>query len=254
MMFDPNAFADQLLAEHDQGVRYHALLEVAKDPEGAYAIQDALIERLIARGAGQIVGWKIGLTTSAMQAMAGFSTPVAGAILASRAVSAGATVEASCYGRLGVESEVAVRLCATPPKEASEEVLFNCIDAVAAAFELIDDRGANYAILEACTLIADNSWNAGIVLGAAAPAVTIGQLKDVTGTLVRNGGPLGKGENPDALAVVAWLSEHLRGRGRRLEPGQWVLTGSVVRTEFASPGEHYQLTVGELPPVELTVG
>jgi 2-keto-4-pentenoate hydratase len=254
VMIDAEALADQLIAEHDQGVRYHALVEVANDPPGAYAIQEALIARLIARGEGQIVGWKIGLTSLAMQAMAGFSTPVAGAVLASRVIGSGDRVVASHYGRLGVESELAVRIGATPPPGATEEILFDCIDAVAAAFELVDDRGADYGALEACTLIADNSWNAGIVLGAGVPAKGIGQLKDLIGTLSRNGAHLGVGENSDALASVAWLADHLRTRGRHLEPGQWVLTGSVVRTEFASPSEHFRFELGGLPPVELGIG
>jgi 2-keto-4-pentenoate hydratase len=251
-MFDAAMLADQLLAEHDKGVRYHALTELANDPAGAYAVQDALIKRLIARGAGEIAGWKIGLTTPAMQAMVGFATPVAGAILASRVHQTGATVSVSSYGRLGIESEVAVRIRDTPPPGASERAVFACIDSIAAAFELVDDRGADYAQLEACTLIADNSWNAGIVLGPAVPAIEISQLKDLSGILTRDGVTLVQGESPDALAIVGWLSDHLRTRGRTLESGQWVLTGSVVRTEFAAAKEHYRLTVGNLPSVGAT--
>ena len=258
-MVDVAALADQLIEEHRQGVGYHALAEVANDLARAYAVQEAVIGRLIAGdgggGAGDIVGWKIGLTTAAMQAMAGITTPVAGAILNSRMHPSGVTVRAAQHGRLGVESELAVRLKATPPAGAEHDpaAVRACIDAVAAAFELVDDRGADYAVLEACTLIADNSWNAGVVLGGAIPVDEVPALAGMTGALTRDGVVIGTGETADALRIVGWLSDHLRTRGRRLEPGQWVLTGSVVRTEFARPGQHYALTLGALPPVEVTV-
>ena len=254
-MVDTAALADRLFEEHKQGMRYHALPEVANDLAKAYAVQEALIGRLIDGGAGGIVGWKIGLTTAPMQAMVGIATPVAGAILNTRAHPSGARVHADGHGRLGVESEVAVRLKATPPAGAEHDpaAVLACIDAAAAAFELIDDRDADYAVMEACTLIADNSWNAGMVLGDPVPVEAVSQLAGMAGTLTRDGAVIGTGENADALQIVGWLSDHLRTRGRRLEPGQWVLTGSVVRTEFARPGQRYHLAIGALPPVEVAV-
>ena len=39
------------------------------------------------------------------------------------------------------------------------------VDAVAPAIEIVDDRRADYRALDALSLIADNAWNAGIVLG-----------------------------------------------------------------------------------------
>jgi len=258
-MIDAAALANQLLEEHRQGVRYHALAEVANDLAMAYAVQEAVIERLIARaadsGGGEIVGWKIGLTSAAMQAMAGITTPVAGAILKAGAHRSGATLRAAGHGRLGVESEVAVRMKSTPPPGAAHDpaAVLACIDVVAAAYEVVDDRNADYAVLEAGTLVADNSWNSGMVLGEPVAVEQAPQLAGMRGTLTRDGVAIGDGESADVLQIVGWLSDHLRTRGRRLEPGQWVLTGSVVRTEFALPGQHYRFTVGALPPVEVTV-
>jgi len=108
-------------------------------------------------------------------------------------------------------------------------------------------------VLEAGTLIADNSWNAGMVLGDPAPVEQAPPRAGMRGTLTRDGVVIGAGESADVLQIVGWLSDHLLTRGRLLEPGQWVLTGSVVRTEFAQPGQHYHLTIGALPPVEVTV-
>ena len=38
------------------------------------------------------------------------------------------------------------------------------IDGVCAAIEIVDDRNADYANLDVLSLVADNSWNGGIVL------------------------------------------------------------------------------------------
>ena len=42
-------------------------------------------------------------------------------------------------------------------------------------------------------------------------------------------------------------------REKALEPGQWVMTGSVVTTKFARPGSRYRFELDALEPVEMTV-
>jgi 2-oxo-3-hexenedioate decarboxylase/2-keto-4-pentenoate hydratase len=54
--------------------------------------------------------------------------------------------------------------------------------------------------------------------------------------------------------ALAWLAEHLASRGGRLEPGQWVTTGSIVPTRYPKPGQIYEFAVADLPPVRLEVG
>ena len=44
------------------------------------------------------------------------------------------------------------------------------VDGVCPAIEIIDDRGADYRSLDAFSLIADNAWNGGIVLGDFTPS------------------------------------------------------------------------------------
>jgi 2-keto-4-pentenoate hydratase len=52
---------------------------------------------------------------------------------------------------------------------------------------------------------------------------------------------------------VAWLASLLQSQGRPLQPGHWVLTGSIIPTIFPAPGGHYLFSVDGLPPVELRV-
>ena len=68
---------------------------------------------------------------------------------------------------------------------------------VCAAMELIDDRNADYASLDAASLVADNSWNAGAVLGDFVE--TIDDLADLCGTVRLNGVEIDRGYGRDVL-------------------------------------------------------
>jgi 2-keto-4-pentenoate hydratase len=198
-----------------------------------------------------------------MQQMCGLDQPVAGRILEKRIHRGAARIALDGFARLGVESELCIILKEDLPIRAaplSLDEVARAVGAVAAAFELIDDRGADYARLDACSLIADNSWNAGVVLGepspldARHPAIEVGALD---GTLIIDGQPADFGNSRDALshpfAVVQWLGNHLRSFGSALRAGDLVMTGSIVPTRFARAGEGYRFELAGLEAVELWV-
>jgi 2-keto-4-pentenoate hydratase len=236
-----------------QSVRNH----VGANLSLAYDIQDRVIEQL-AGGAGH-AGYKIGLTTPRMQAMCGVDQPVAGTIFAGRLHNSAAAIEVARFVHLGLESEIAVQIGAPLPdtKELDAAAVLACLSQVCAAFELIDDGNADYAALDAVSLIADNAWNAGLVLGPPAPAADFPHLKNRTGTLFRNGDALDHGNSSDVmgdpLEVVVWLAKHLAKRGESLKPGQSISTGSIVTTRFAIPGERYRFEVEGLAGVEALI-
>src|SRR5262249_12669740 len=82
--------------------------------DDAYRIQDMLHRLMAEAGRGEIVGWKIALTSKAMQQMTGVDQPAAGAIF-SKLVHAPARVDVAAYHHLGVEFEVAVRMAGDLP-------------------------------------------------------------------------------------------------------------------------------------------
>lgn len=258
-MTDPASFAKAIAQRHEKRERF-----TLDAPEGragdlafAYATQDALLPRL--GGGAEIVGWKIGLTTPRMQQMCGVAEPIVGAILAGRLHRAPARVAVGDHVRLGVESEIALRIgraFATGETVSPGRVLEH-VDGVAAAFELVDDSGADYARLSAVTLVADNAWNAGLVTGPVRAAADIGALAGRRGVLTRDGEAVDEGSSSDVLGdpanALAWVVGHLASRGRALEPGQWVSTGSIVPTKFVAPGQTWRFEVEGLEPVELTL-
>jgi 2-oxo-3-hexenedioate decarboxylase/2-keto-4-pentenoate hydratase len=225
----------------------------------AYRIQDALVALVAAETGTAAAGYKIGLTTKRMQAFCGIDQPIAGVVLADRVVQSGARLDPQAYGRLGIEFEICVRLgCELPGREAPYLVseVAAAIDGVCAAVEIVDDRGADYAALDAVSLVADNSWNAGVVLGAfRTPDM---DLAAAVGTVTKSGETIGSGTGADVLghplAAVAWLADHLGLSGRSLRAGDLVMTGSMVTTRFPEPGDAYHFDIAGLGTVEVTIG
>lgn len=250
--------AQRLFREHREGVLFRPLPpDRHGDLDYAYAVQTMLLEAMLDESKDTVCGWKIGLTTKRMQQFCGVDTPIVGAILSSLLQSSPAVIPHSSYVRLGIEMEVAVQLGSALPDRPTAADVRRCLSRVAAAYELVEDRAANYAQLDACSIISDNSWNAGIVLGEPVAAAALGDLLGRSGVLKRGGEEIGRGLTEDAggdpLEVVAWLASLLQAQGRPLQAGQWVLTGSIIPTIFPEPGGHYEFSVDGLPPVELRV-
>src|SRR5438876_965765 len=97
---------------HRMRVRYGPLDATlrAAPLDDAYRIQYALHRIMAKAGRGEIAGWKIALTSRAMQRMTGVDQPAAGAIFSKVVHSSPARVDLAAYHHLGVEFEVAVRL------------------------------------------------------------------------------------------------------------------------------------------------
>ena len=115
--------------------------------EDAYRIQDALHRLLAEAGRGDIAGWKIALTSKAMQQMTGVDQPAAGAIFSTTIHPSPARVALGAYHHLGVEFEVAVRLADDLPVSGGPWTRASVAEHVAAclpAFELVEDGDADY--------------------------------------------------------------------------------------------------------------
>ena len=250
--------ARRLIAEHDARQPYRGVEPWPADAGEAYVydVQDRLTALRLARS-GRIAGYKIGLTTPVMQKLCHGDRPIAGAMFESGIRTSPATIRASDFVRLGIESELAVRIGRPLPAgkgRLGRGDIAPCIAEIATAFELIEDRGADYATLDWRGMAADNSWHGGLVLAEAVPMRDIADLK---GALEIDGKPAGEGSTRDVLGhpleAVAWLAAHLAARGQRLEPGQWVSTGSIAPIRHATAGQRFRFIIAGLPPVEARV-
>jgi 2-keto-4-pentenoate hydratase len=249
--------AESLLAQHKANQRFTSLRPPAAPATipDAYDIQEQYVSLLCGEH-GEAVGYKVGLTSATMQAFCRIDHPIAGVVLASRVHRSGTTVRRSGFGRLGLEFEIAVRIKSDVPVASmphTAETIRPHIDGVCAAVELVDDRNADYANLDVRSLVADNSWNGGIVLSEFATAWP--DLESALGRATNDRVAIGEGYGRDILGhpfnSVAWLATQLASRGAGLRAGQVVMTGSVMKTVFPQEDAVYRFELEQIGFVEM---
>lgn len=227
----------------------------------AYAAQGAF-HVLNAQRNGEIVGYKVALTTKVMQQMVGYEEPIPGAIFASTVHTSPATTACADYTHLGIECEIAVRLGRDLPaarEPYTRATVTDAIDEVMAAFELVDDRNVYYPDFASNILsfIADNAWNAGVVLGQASTNWRDLDLAAVRGVMQINGEDVAEGVGADVMGhpldALAWLANSQAGRGRPLRAGMLVMTGSMIATRFVAAGDTVRFRVAGMSEVRVDI-
>jgi 2-keto-4-pentenoate hydratase len=254
--FDPQAAARYVLDAHRSRADYRNLPpEIApRTLADAYAAQAALAPLLEAQF-GPVAGLKIATTTKVMQALMGIDHPCGGLIFARRIHASPTRIRLAEHVRLMVECELALRLgrdLAGPAESFTAASVAPAIAAVMPAFELIEDRNADYKSTSALSMIADNCWNAGIVIG---PDVPFDLARPPVGTLGRltiNGAQNHEGRTEDPLATLAWIANLANQNGRPLAADMVVITGSVIPTLPIAAGDRFVFSLDGLGSVEMT--
>lgn len=247
--------ADQIAAEADlletaERTRVQTGLISLKHPgitlDEAYAIQDAWVKRKLASGR-RIIGWKIGLTSKAMQAALNITVPDSGVLLDDMAFDDGAVIAPDRFIQPRIEAEVAFVMKA--PLEGPGIGVFEVLRAtefVTPALEILDTRilRVDPDTRKARTIIdtvSDNAANAGIVLGGRALAPEATDMRWMGAIVSRNAEVeetgLGAGVLNHPARGIAWLANRLAQYGGRIEAGQVVLAGSFIRPIEARHGD-----------------
>jgi 2-keto-4-pentenoate hydratase len=231
---------------------------VPADEEEGYQIQRAVHDLLLPK-IGALVGYKIGCTSAVMQEYLGINHPCGGGVFEKGVHESGAELKMADYVRVGVECEIAVKLARDlAPGEApfTAEWVAEAIADYYPAIEIVDDRYAKWEAMGAPTLIADDFFAAGCVLGRAVPRITAPDLHDVKGRALVNGEEVASGTGADVLGhphhALAWLANHLAAEGKGLHAGQVVLTGSLVRTIWLNAGDSVVMELAGLGKVKAT--
>jgi 2-keto-4-pentenoate hydratase len=229
----------------------------ADEAEG-YLVQRA-VHDLLLPNTGPLVGYKIGCTSPVMQQYLQIAHPCGGGVFERGVQESGVTLPAADFVRVGVECEIAVRLGRTllPSEEPfTAEWVKEAVDACLPAIEIVDDRYEKWETLGAPTLIADDFFAAGCVLGAQVARTAAPDLLSIIGRTLINGEETGHGTGADVLGdpyqALAWLANHLAEEGKGLHAGQIVLTGSLVKTAWLKAGDHIAVELDGLGRVEAT--
>lgn len=222
-----------------------------QDLSDAYDIQDALHRRLAAAGHGPVVGHKIGCTTPVMREFLAIPNPCAGGVFAPTARDLEGRFVHADFLHVGVECEIAVRLGTDLGGGPYARVgVGAAVDTVMAAIEVVDDRYADYHAFDTPTLVADDFFGAGCVLGPPVTDWTALDLATVAGRMTINGGEVGHGVGGDIMGhpfeALAWLATMRAARGTPLRAGEFVLLGSVVATKWIARGDVVEIELDGL--------
>jgi 2-keto-4-pentenoate hydratase len=226
----------------------------------AYAFQLVVNQQLSRSGLGLPVGHKIGCTTPVMQAYLGISNPCAGEVFAATVVERQGVVSRASYRRLGVECEIAIGLSrdvAADDAPFTRDSIASYVDSVMAGIEIVDDRYRDFRSLGAPTLIADNFFNAGCVLGEPIRGLRPLDLGRLAGRMLINGREVGHGDGGmilgHPLEALAWLANSRAARGLGLQKGAFVFLGSLVETKWPDPGDSVRIEIDRLGALDLQV-
>jgi 2-keto-4-pentenoate hydratase len=217
----------------------------------AYRIQLALIDRRCAEGERQI-GWKVGLTSKAIQQQFGFHEPCFGCILETRPN--GHVFATGELRKPGFETELCMRLGRPLSGEVSPDEARAAVAVVHPSFEIIETRGDPGQI---ALMLADNAQQHSVILGepvALTPALHLDQVEarvELNGTLVATG--VGSAVLDHPLNSIVWLARKLGEYGRNLQAGELVMTGSLVRQFPLAAGDRARASFSGIGPVEVRV-
>ncbi|MEM7041767.1 MAG: 2-oxo-hept-4-ene-1,7-dioate hydratase [Pseudomonadota bacterium] len=223
------------------------------DMEGAYAIQDTLISQKLDAGRKKI-GWKIGLTSKAMQQALGIDIPDSGVLLDDMLFANGAEIPAGRFIQPRIEAEIAfVMKAPLAGDHITRDDVRTATDHVTAAIEVLDTRilrqdpesGTPRKIVDT---IADNAANAGIIRSETYHDIDAFDLRWIGAIVKRNGEVeetgLGAGVLNDPIEGIVWLARRMRQYGQTIEPGQVILAGSFIRPIECPPGTEIEADFG----------
>jgi 2-oxo-3-hexenedioate decarboxylase len=206
----------------------------------AYAVQQALRARMVARGV-KVTGLKMGLTSRAKMQQMGVKESLHGFITDEGAYGDGAAIPVARYIHPRIEAEIAVVMkTALRGPGCSIEQASAAIDFVVPAVEIIDSRFADFKF-DVASVIADNTSAAGYVVGGRSRRLQDVDLLTEGVVLTRNGqvAELGAGAAVlgDPLEAVAMLANQRAALGADIPAGALVLTGGITAAIHVHPGD-----------------
>jgi len=226
----------------------------------AYTLQSAVSAELARTRLGRVVGHKIGCTTPVMQKFLGIGSPCAGEVFAGTVLHGEGIVSRANYRKLGVECEIVVEIGKDIEPQSrlyTRQSVAVHVGAVMAGIEIVDDRYDDYRTIGANTLIADNFFNAGCVLGTAVADWRGLDLAALSGSMHINDAEVGRGIGAAVMGhpfeALAWLANARGKRKEGLRRGEFVFLGSLVETKWLAAGDTVAIAIEHLGDAKLIV-
>ena len=227
--------------------------------DDAYEIQAKWMA--IKQAEGRVIrGYKIGLTSRAMQMTMKIDEPDYGTLLDDMFFGNGAEIEAADFTDPRIEVELAFVL---KDRLAGENVTLDDVmratDYVIPALELIAartyrvDPDSGY-VRRIEDTISDNAASAGVILGEQRIEPDKVDLRWCGAVLYRNGvveeTGLAAGVLDHPANGIVWIARRFAPHGIALEPGQVLLSGSFTRPVLVRPGDVFRADYGNQGSIE----
>ena len=223
-------------------------------PVQAYGIQERLVAARISQGE-TLLGWKVGLTSAAMQQQLGVDQPDYGAILSDWVVADGSELPVDAFIAPRVEAEICFRL-ARPLRGPGVTVadVLAATESVSPALEIIDSRIRDWKLTLVDT-IADMASSARIVVSEERVSPRDLDLRAVTVDMTREGETVASGIGAaclgDPAAAVAWAANTLGALGVTLQAGHIVMPGALHAAAPVVAGSTFTATFVGLGSVSI---
>jgi len=229
--------ADLIVRAHLTGAQLETgSAEAPQCLDEAYAVQDAVSQRLwISRG-DAIRAWKTGGPNAQ-------ATPIAAPIPQSRLFTSPARLPGSDFHIIGIEAELAYRLHNDLPPRAMpyvEDDVAAAVGSVHVAIEVCDSRLRDWRTVDALWKLADMQMNGALIVGVGvADWVRIVPERQVAIVEV-DAKPVGKSTDShphgNPLRLLPWLANHCAQRYGGLRAGDVITTGAWTGMHFVEPG------------------
>lgn len=244
------------LAEHLENaeLQAHDVVKITDehpemDWDDAYAIQNEILRRKLARG-NRVVGLKAGLTSHAKMKQMGVETPCFGFLVDYFSVPDGGEIKIKELIHPKVEPEIAFVLKrALKGPGCHIGAVLAATDFVMPGIEIIDSRYRDFKF-DLKSVIADNCSSSRFVLGGQ--AVPVGQLdlRTLGVVMEKNGEAVAIGAGAAVLghpaAAIAMLANHLGARGEEIPAGTMILSGGVTEAVAVNAGDYVNLRIQAL--------
>lgn len=228
--------------------------------DDAYAIQTETLKAKLDQGR-DVIGYKIGLTSRAMQKALNIDIPDSGILFDDMYFDDGAVVPAGRFISPRIECEIAFVMSEAIDGDVTRDEVLAATEYVCPSIEILDTRivrhdpetGQGRIVFDT---IADNAANGGVVLAKQRHAVDdfdlrwVGVLASRDGQIEETG--LGAGVLDDPVESVIWLARRMSQYGQRIEAGNIVLSGSFIRPIDCPAGSVITADFGDFGSTSIT--
>ena len=229
----------------------------ASDIESAYKIQKIITQRKI--DSGEIIsGFKVGLTSLAVQKQLGVDQPDFGVLWQSKEIKNNGSIQLAELMQPKAEAEIAFVLSKDIddlPKDHND-FLQNYVSQIAPSIELVGSRISNWDICIADT-VADNASASHFILGDPFEDVMNFDFVGCKMQLKRNDQVASEGTGAACMGnpidASLWLIKTLFNSNAKIEKGSIILSGALGPMVLCEAGDHFEANIEGMSSVSFNL-